>query len=151
MLYLTKRIVPLLALGIISTIPVAQAEDVTVNRLLASQCAQCHGTNGRPVKDIESLAGEDDLYGELNEMRNKSNPDDIMEHQAMGYTDDQIRRIAAYYATISGNGGSNPGDSGGSDSGGSDSGDSDGHKRHKREEKSERRSRSEHRRSRDSD
>ncbi len=134
MLYLTNRMMPIILLGIITTAPVAQAEDMTVNRLLASQCAQCHGTNGHSVGDIDSLAGEDDIAGELREMSNKSNPDDIMEHQAMGYTSDQIRRIAAYYATTSENGGSNPGDSGGSDSGGSDSGDSDEHE-HKKESK----------------
>jgi len=125
MLYLTNRIMPLIVLGIITTATTAQAEDMTINRLLASQCAQCHGTNGHPVKDIDSLAGEDDISSELREMSNKNNPDDIMEHQAMGYTSDQIQRIAAYYASLSENGGSNPGDSGGSDSGGSDSGGSD--------------------------
>lgn len=111
------------------------ADDMTINRLLASQCAQCHGTNGHSVGDIDSLAGEDDLSGELDEMRNKSNPDDIMEHQALGYTDDQIRRIAAYYATVSENGGSNTGGSGGNDTGGSggnDSGDSDNSDDHKK-------------------
>jgi len=145
MLYLTNRIMPLIVLGIITTATTAQAEDMTINRLLASQCAQCHGTDGRAVGDIDSLAGEDDISGELMEMSNKNNPDDIMEHQAMGYTSDQIRRIAAYYATISENGGS---DSGGSDSGGSDSDDSDDSDEH---EESRRNERSERRRSRDSD
>lgn len=124
MLYLTNRIIPFIVLGIITATSVAHAEDPTINRLLASQCAQCHGTNGYAVGDIDSLAGEDDLSGELNEMRNKSNPDDIMEHQAMGYTSDQIRRIAAYYATVSENGGNNSGDS--------DEHDSDEHKKTER-------------------
>ncbi len=150
--YPTNRMMPFIVLGIITLAPVAQAEDTTVNRLLASQCAQCHGTNGHSVGDIDSLAGEDDIAGELREMSNKSNPDDIMEHQAMGYTSDQIRRIAAYYATTSENGGSNPGDSGGSDSGDSD--EQDKHERNKESkdrDKTRHRERSERRKWRDKD
>ncbi len=127
---LTPRITTfVLVCGVLTFQAATAADDMTINRLLASQCAQCHGTNGHSVGDIDSLAGEDDISGELNEMRNKSNPNDIMEHQAMGYTSDQIRRIAAYYATVSENGGSTSGGSGGSGSGstgGSDSGSSGG-------------------------
>ncbi|WP_078118371.1 c-type cytochrome [Thiosocius teredinicola] len=96
----------------------AWSEDATINRLLASQCAQCHGSNGRAVGDMDSLAGEsaDEIYEELMEMRSEDTPEDIMEHQAMGYTEDQIRRIAAYYGSIGGG-------SSGSGSGGSGSGD----------------------------
>ena len=39
----------------IASSSVAQA-DPTLDRLLASQCAQCHGTDGRAVGDIDSLA-----------------------------------------------------------------------------------------------
>ncbi len=127
---LTPRINTLvLVCGMLTFQAATAADDMTVNRLLASQCAQCHGTNGHSVGDIDSLAGGDEISGELNEMRNKSNPNDIMEHQAMGYTSDQIRRIAAYYATVSKNGGSTSGGSGGNNSGnsgGSDSGSSGG-------------------------
>jgi len=83
---------------------IAQAEDVTVNRLLASQCAQCHGTNGHAVGDMDGLDDESfkDLLEDLMDMRGEDRPDDIMDHQALGYTDDQIRRIASFYALISG-------------------------------------------------
>lgn len=77
----------------------AQAEDLLTNRLLAAQCAQCHGTNGQAVGDMESLAGEDDLYDELQEMLVEGEADDIMAHQAQGYTDEQMRRIAAHFAS----------------------------------------------------
>jgi cytochrome c553 len=92
----------LLVIGIISISPHALADDMTVNRLLASQCAQCHGTDGFAVGDIDSLAGEStkDLIEDLNDMRNEDQPEDIMDHQALGYTEDQIRRIASYYGTI---------------------------------------------------
>jgi sulfide dehydrogenase cytochrome subunit len=100
--YVTKRLGSLLVIGIILITSTAQAEDMTINRLLASQCAQCHGTNGYAVGDIDSIAGEDaiDMYDDLADMRGEDNPDNIMDHQALGYTDDQIRRIAAYYSTL---------------------------------------------------
>ena len=79
-----------------------QAEDTDVNRLLASQCAQCHGTNGYSQNDIEGIAGEDakDMFEDLTDMKGEDQPENIMDHQALGYTDDQIRRIASYYATL---------------------------------------------------
>jgi sulfide dehydrogenase cytochrome subunit len=82
--------------------PAASADDLTVDRLLASQCAQCHGTNGYAVGDIDELAGEDakDLFEDLSDMKGEDRPEDIMDHQALGYTDDQIRRIARYYAGL---------------------------------------------------
>lgn len=78
------------------------AADPDVDRLLASQCAQCHGTNGRAVGDIDSLAGESfgELYDELLEMLLEHDAGDIMEHQAQGYTEDQLRRIAEYYSRL---------------------------------------------------
>ena len=82
----------------------ASAEDLTIDRLLASQCAQCHGTNGYPVGDIEELAGESfaELVEEMLEMRSEDPPEDIMDHQALGYTEAQIRRIARYFSSLPG-------------------------------------------------
>lgn len=78
------------------------AADPTIDRLLASQCAQCHGTNGNAVGDIDSLAGESfvELYDELMEMLFEHSAEDIMEHQAQGYTEEQLRRIANYYSSL---------------------------------------------------
>jgi len=80
------------------------AEDLAVNRLLASQCAQCHGTNGRAVGDMDGLDDESfkDLFEDLMDMRSEDRPDDIMDHQALGYDEDQIRRIAHYYGSLAG-------------------------------------------------
>lgn len=67
-------------------------------RLLASQCAQCHGTDGNAVGGMERLAGKGDLYGELVEMGMENKPGDIMHAQALGYSDAEIRLIADYLA-----------------------------------------------------
>ena len=82
--------------------PAISAEDFSVNRLLASQCAQCHGTNGYAVGDMDELAGESykDLVEDLMDMRSEDKAENIMDHQAYGYSEEQIRRIAAYYDSI---------------------------------------------------
>ncbi len=73
----------------------------TPGRLLASQCAQCHGTDGRSVSDIDSLVGEgEDLREDMLEMKNSANRDDIMHLQASGYTDAEIQHISDYFASL---------------------------------------------------
>ena len=66
-------------------------------RLLASNCFQCHGYDGKSSIGFERLSGESssEIYKELIEMRTKSRPD-IMDMHARGYTDAQIRLIADY-------------------------------------------------------
>ena len=80
-------------------------------RLLASQCFQCHGTDGKSTTDIDSLAGESqsELVSEMREMKAK-NKVDLMHYQAKAYTDAQIQLIAAYFASISGGGNNNDND-----------------------------------------
>lgn len=69
-------------------------------RLLASNCFQCHGTNGRAVGDMEKLAGKsaNEIYEELLEMKGKPANGNIMHVHARGYTDAQLRLIADYLA-----------------------------------------------------
>jgi hypothetical protein len=54
------------------------------------------------VGDIDSLAAESvkDLREDLEDMQFEDSPEDMMDHQALGHTDDQIRRIATYFATL---------------------------------------------------
>jgi cytochrome c553 len=79
----------------------AQAEP---GRLLASQCAQCHGTNGGGP-GFDEIAGKSarELYNELREMKYRS-IEGIMDRQARGYTDAQLDLIANYLSTLPGNG-----------------------------------------------
>jgi sulfide dehydrogenase cytochrome subunit len=69
-------------------------------RLLASNCFQCHGTNGRAVGDMEDLAGEhaDEIYEKLLEFRAVPVGSNVMHVQARGYTDAQLRLIADYFS-----------------------------------------------------
>lgn len=80
----------------------AQAEP---GRLLASQCAQCHGTNGAGP-GFDEIAGKSasELYNELREMKYRP-VEGIMDRQARGYTDTQLDLISNYLSTLPGNGG----------------------------------------------
>lgn len=70
-------------------------------RLLASQCAQCHGTNTAGPGFAE-LAGKD-LFNDLIDMKYRP-IEGIMDRQARGYSDEQLRLIADYLSTLPGNG-----------------------------------------------
>jgi cytochrome subunit of sulfide dehydrogenase len=74
----------------------ASAQTPPPGRLLASNCFQCHGTNGRGP-GFDRLAGKSasELYKELKEYQSgKEGTNDIMARHAMGYTDAQLRQIA---------------------------------------------------------
>lgn len=84
---------------------VVSAQTTPPGRTLAAQCAQCHGTNGNGP-GFDELAGKSahELYSELQEM--KARPvEGIMDRQARGYTDEQLRLISEYLSTLPGNGG----------------------------------------------
>lgn len=66
-------------------------------RLLASNCFQCHGTNGSG--GFDDIMGKDDIYQELQEFLNgQEDADGIMAAHIKGYTDAQLRAIADYLA-----------------------------------------------------
>ena len=79
---------------------------LSAGRLLASQCAQCHGTDGVSKTGIDSLVGEsrNEIIKEMRKMKN-STSHKIMNLQAKGYTTEQVAMIADYFASLSGGGG----------------------------------------------
>lgn len=109
-----RRVILILLSSLIPTIPLTAEAAPPPGRLLASQCAQCHGTNGRAVGDIDSLSGESaqEIYEEVLEMKYSPDTNDIMHRQAKGYSDEQIRLIADYYGSLNTGGGSGGGDDG---------------------------------------
>jgi cytochrome c553 len=74
----------------------------SMGRLLASNCYQCHGTNGSGGFDRLNGESADSLYNELREfaLKKDSDADNIMSAHAKGYTDAQMRAIAVYLANI---------------------------------------------------
>lgn len=73
----------------------AHAQTVPAGRLLASNCFQCHGTNGRGP-GFERLAGESasEIYKEMKEMQAGKEGNGLMAKHANGYTDAQLRALA---------------------------------------------------------
>ena len=67
-------------------------------RMLASNCFQCHGTDGRSGA-FDELAGtsQAEMFEELKDQQKKNS---IMGSQARGYTDAELREIAKYFASI---------------------------------------------------
>lgn len=70
-------------------------------RLLASNCFQCHGTNG--TGGFDRLAGKSatEIYGELRELASgKEDANGVMAAHAMGFSDAQLKSIASYFASV---------------------------------------------------
>ncbi|MCG6202607.1 c-type cytochrome [Psychromonas antarctica] len=74
-----------------------------VGRLLASQCFQCHGTNGNSTNDWDSIAGESvsEIVEEMQEFKSGEEDEPIMAAQAHGYSDAEISALAEWLATQS--------------------------------------------------
>mgnify|MGYP002622148558 CR=1 FL=1 len=88
----------LMSLGIVSS-PALAAEDLEA-RGWAATCTGCHGTNGRSTGKIPSIAGrpQSDIVRLMREFRDGSRAATVMHQHAKGYSDDQVERIAAFFA-----------------------------------------------------
>jgi cytochrome subunit of sulfide dehydrogenase len=78
----------------------AQGPDPLLARNLAATCANCHGTNGQATNAIKPLAGlpADRLLAVLADFRSGTQTATVMHQIAKGYSDDQLRLIAGYFA-----------------------------------------------------
>lgn len=67
---------------------------------LAATCANCHGTNGVARGEMKPLAGmpAEKLLAAINDYRNGNQPATIMHQIAKGYTEEQLKLIAAFFA-----------------------------------------------------
>ena len=89
-----------IVIGISSLSMHALAQIPPDGRLLASNCFQCHGTNGKGP-GFDKLAGKSasEIYKELREFSTGKEGDGIMSRHAMGFTDAQLRSLSAWFAT----------------------------------------------------
>ena len=90
----------LAALALVCGAPAAWAQDVNLARNLAATCANCHGTNGNARGDMKPLAGvsADKIIAALADYKSGNQPATIMHQISKGYTDEQIKLIAAFFA-----------------------------------------------------
>ena len=79
----------------------AQASSgATLGRNLAAQCANCHGTNGKSVAEVPSLAGQSAavMVQKMKDYRDGKLPASIMHQLAKGYSDEQVVLMADYFS-----------------------------------------------------
>ena len=74
--------------------------DLRSAALLASNCANCHGTLGNAQGAMPSLAGQQKTYivEQMRAFRDGKRPATIMHQLAKGYTDPQIEAIAEFFS-----------------------------------------------------
>ncbi len=78
----------------------ASDAELRAGRVLASNCANCHGTLGTAQGAMPSLAGQQKTYivEQMRAFRDGKRPATIMHQLAKGYTDQQVELIADFYS-----------------------------------------------------
>lgn len=79
----------------------AWAQDPNAGRALAATCANCHGTQGRAAGDtLPPLAGTkaEVMLTLLADYRSGRQAGTVMPQIVKGYTEEQLRLVAAYFA-----------------------------------------------------
>jgi cytochrome subunit of sulfide dehydrogenase len=87
-------------LALMASGPSMAAEDAE-GRSWAATCSGCHGTTGRSEGGIPSLIGLQKAYivMAMREFRDGARTATVMHQLAKGYTDEQVERIADYFAS----------------------------------------------------
>ncbi len=82
----------------------ALAQDARALHLqaLAATCANCHGTDGRPIdkSEVPGLAGMPAAYmvAQMQGFKKGERPATVMHQLAKGFSDEQIQQLAAWFA-----------------------------------------------------
>jgi cytochrome subunit of sulfide dehydrogenase len=87
-------------IGLLGAAGLAAAQDANLARNLAATCANCHGTNGQARSDMKPLAGvsAEKIVAMLADFKGGAQPATIMHQISKGYTDEQIKLMAAFFA-----------------------------------------------------
>ena len=77
----------------------AQA-DMASGAVLTYTCYSCHGTDGKSVGDMPTIAGKSKefIVKKLNGFKNGKNDPTVMNRIAKGFTDDEIIAIADFFS-----------------------------------------------------
>jgi len=96
-------IIGLVAVAALSGNPL-QAEtdpiELTRGAMLSNSCAACHGTDGNSPGAIPSIGGKSASFieGALRDFRSGKRTGTVMGRHASGYSDEEIRLIAEFFA-----------------------------------------------------
>jgi cytochrome subunit of sulfide dehydrogenase len=82
--------------------PPAAQIDARASAYLAANCANCHGTQGKSVGAMPSLAGQSkaSITEAMRAFRDGKRPATIMHQLARGYSDAQIDAIAEHFSKL---------------------------------------------------
>ena len=77
------------------------ATEITQGMMLSNSCAACHGTDGKSPGAIPSIYGKSAQFisQALTEFRAGTRPSTVMGRHAKGYSDEEIKLIAEYFAS----------------------------------------------------
>ncbi|MCK4744362.1 MAG: c-type cytochrome [Sulfuriflexus sp.] len=80
----------------------SQAAGISQGAMLSNSCAACHGTDGKSPGAIPSIHGKSSQFisRTLTEFRSGKRPSTVMGRHTKGYSDEEIRLIAEYFATL---------------------------------------------------
>jgi sulfide dehydrogenase cytochrome subunit len=86
--------------SLLGAIGLAQAQNANLARNLAATCANCHGTDGNARGDMKPLAGVSagKIISMVADFKSGAQPATIMHQISKGYTDEQIKLVAAHFA-----------------------------------------------------
>lgn len=78
------------------------AQGIDQGEFLSSMCLACHGQNGKGSMKIPKLRGLDaqDIIESMKGFQSGEESSTIMDRHAKGYTDDEIRAMAAYFSQL---------------------------------------------------
>jgi sulfide dehydrogenase cytochrome subunit len=82
--------------GVSSELSLKGAEIDLPGRVLASNCFQCHGTNGYAGELKIGEQSASSIISDINEMKTKNPRENIMNAHARAYTTEEIKIIAEY-------------------------------------------------------
>ncbi len=88
--------------GLLLAPVLSPAAELNRGQMLSISCAGCHGTDGKSPGAIPSIAGKsaDTIETALKEFRSGKREATVMDRHAKGYTDEELKLIAQYFATI---------------------------------------------------
>ena len=89
-------VLALLASGTLGMVS-AQASDV---RVMAANCAYCHGPDGKSQGPIPSLAGLEKNYfvQQMKDFKSGARPATVMHQHAKGYSDEEMEKLADFFS-----------------------------------------------------
>jgi sulfide dehydrogenase cytochrome subunit len=80
----------------------SQAAEVSQGAMLSNSCAACHGTDGKSPGAIPSIHGKsaEFISQALKDFRSGKRESTVMGRHATGYSDEEIKLIADYFAGL---------------------------------------------------